>query len=120
LLAGCGAVPTSLDDEQAGTTAQALVIPNPPAPGCPSQVLVDSQQQPLGKLFVDPNGNDASAGTIGAPLATLAGAHAKIVAASNCGDLTNDWLINVRGGTYFGQHVNWTKTSVNHRIHIQA
>jgi len=113
-ISGCVGAPVDAEGEP-GIQSQALAIPDPPAAGCISQTLVTPQV-----LYVAPGGNDASAGAIATPLATLAGAHAKIVAASPASGLSSDWLVYVRGGTYRGQHVWWTRTAADHRIQIRA
>jgi hypothetical protein len=114
-IGACGGQPEQEPEGQVGIHTQALAIPDPPAAGCISQVLVSPQM-----LYIAPTGNDANAGTQAAPLATLAGAHAKIVLASPASGLSSDWLIYARGGTYHGQHVWWTRTAPNHRIQIRA
>ncbi|HNP34884.1 MAG TPA: right-handed parallel beta-helix repeat-containing protein [Woeseiaceae bacterium] len=67
-------------------------------------------------LYVATNGNDNNSGlTTSAPLATLAKAHEK-VNLSAYGDHT----IFIRGGTYYGQSVSWSKHSDVHDIEIAA
>ena len=53
---------------------------------------------PAAELFVSPDGDDSSAGTIDAPLATLAGARDAVRKLN--GTVSGDIVVNFRGGTY--------------------
>jgi hypothetical protein len=95
-----------------GSVDEALSIPAPYL-DCPSAVLDTAN---LVTLYVSPTGNDSNSGTSTAsPLASLAGAQAKIVT-----PMVKDYRIYVRGGTYRGHATRWWKTNANRRIHILA
>ncbi len=102
--------------EDVGVAQQGLYgTPIPQHPGCTYQ---QSQFRPttLSTLYVAVGGNDdaSNPGTsISQPLATLAGAQARISTAK-------DYLIYVRGGEYRGQTVVWTKTFQDYSVHIEA
>lgn len=67
-------------------------------------------------LYVAPNGNDSNDGlSPGSALATLDRAHALVDFAAY-----GDHTIYIRGGTYRGVSVKWTKTSPDHKLIIRA
>jgi hypothetical protein len=83
----------------------------PSQPGCLSTALSANPTT----IYVSPTGDDANPGSQALPVATLAGAQAKISP-----DYTTDHLILVRGGEYRGQSVEWTRVSSTARIRIEA
>lgn len=66
-------------------------------------------------LYVATNGSDSNNGlSVSTPLATLEGAEANVNFANG------DHTIYLRGGTYYGQEVRWTKHSDQHNVTIAS
>lgn len=102
-------ISTAAPAETPGVQQQALgTIPS--QPGCLSTTLSSPTT-----IYMSPTGNDANPGTQASPVATLAGAQAKIPV-----NYTTDYRVYVRGGEYRGQMVEWTRVSSTHRIRIEA
>ncbi|MBP0986993.1 MAG: carbohydrate-binding protein, partial [Oscillospiraceae bacterium] len=60
--------------------------------------LKTAAASPGAELFVSPDGDDSNAGTIDAPLKTLAGARDAVRKIN--GSVSGDIVVNFRGGTY--------------------
>ncbi|RYZ04386.1 MAG: right-handed parallel beta-helix repeat-containing protein [Myxococcales bacterium] len=116
-MVGCSGVDVTsrpIDDELGSQTEALTTLPSNWDPVCGD---VSASRSPK-TLYVATNGSDAAAGTQAAPLSTLNGAQAKILAA---GDLaTRDYVVVVRGGEYRGQTVQWSAFAPGAHIHIKA
>ncbi|HAM68774.1 MAG TPA: hypothetical protein DCP68_04080, partial [Ruminococcus sp.] len=60
--------------------------------------LTASADAPFAELYVSPDGSDGNAGTIDAPLQTLAGARDAVRGLS--GSMNGDIIVYLRGGVY--------------------